>query len=260
MRSQNCTEFFKVLRHRSAHLIFAFGVVSTLLLAGCPFNGVVTPIILSINPSSIPANGDTVTITITGRNFTSTVISANGQLLQTTGSGSTLQAVIPASLTATPGTLNIIAINTLPGGSVSSAASSIDITQPAASGLTASKTNIVSTFQPGGTGEYMITVSNSGSAPLTATTTVTDAIPAGLSPAGTNPASGTGWTCTLSGDPTMGFTVTCTRSDPLSGGSSFPQITIGVIVATNASGTITNTAVVTNGSQSVTATNSTPVS
>ena len=259
MRLRSYAEFLKVLRRRSARLLLAFGTVSILLLAGCPFNGVVPPIILSVNPSSIPANAGAVTITITGSNFTSTVISVNGQLVQTTGSGSTLQAIIPASLTSTPGTLTIIAINTLPGGSVSSAASSIAVTQQGAPVLAASKTNLVSIFHPAGTGEYMITVSNTGNAPLTGTTTVTDVIPAGLSLAGSNPASGTGWNCAVSGNPTMGFTVTCTRSDSLSAGTSFPQITIAVIVATNASGTITNTAVVTNGSQSTTAMNSTPV-
>src|SRR5262249_8334990 len=46
-----------------------------------------------------------------------------------------------------------------------------------------------------------------------------------------------GWSCTLS-------TVTCTRTDALSGGVSYPVITVTVNVGNNASATLTNTVTV----------------
>src|SRR5205814_42879 len=71
---------------------------------------------------------------------------------------------------------------------------------------------------------YTITATNSGSAPTSGVVTVTDTIPAGLS--ATNIA-GTGWTCVLG-------TLTCTRSDALAAGSSYPAITLTVTVANTA--------------------------
>src|SRR5204863_8756751 len=48
---------------------------------------------------------------------------------------------------------------------------------------------------------------------------------------------GTGWVCTVAN-------VTCTRSDVLSGGASYPAITLTVNVANNAPATVVNTATV----------------
>jgi uncharacterized repeat protein (TIGR01451 family) len=71
---------------------------------------------------------------------------------------------------------------------------------------------------------YTVTVSNIGNAPTSGTVTVTDNAPVGL----TNVAmSGTGWTC-----PTPGST--CTRSDALGAGSSYPDLTVSVDVAPDA--------------------------
>lgn len=52
--------------------------------------------------------------------------------------------------------------------------------------------------------------------------------------------AGTGWNCTLS-------TLTCTRSDGLAVGGSFPPVTITVNVATNAPSTVTNAITATGG-------------
>src|SRR5205814_450525 len=93
---------------------------------------------------------------------------------------------------------------------------------------------------------YSITATNSGSAPSSGVVTVTDTLPAGLS--ATNIA-GTGWTCVLG-------TLTCTRSDALAAGSSYPAITLTVTVANNAAASVTNSVSVSGGGQTNTANDS----
>ncbi|MFD9000867.1 hypothetical protein ACFV0T_07830 [Streptomyces sp. NPDC059582] len=95
-------------------------------------------------------------------------------------------------------------------------------------------------FTQGGTGAYTIDVSNAATAgPTTGTVTVTDTLPAGVTPTG---ASGTGWDCSVSGQ-----TVTCTRTDALAAGASYPTITVATNVTTAAACTFTNTASVSGG-------------
>src|SRR5260370_31477291 len=74
------------------------------------------------------------------------------------------------------------------------------------------------TFTQGGTGSYTLTAKNAGTAATSGTVTVRDPVPSGLTP---TKASGTGWSCTISGQ-----TVTCTRSNALAAGSSYPSITL----------------------------------
>jgi len=94
-------------------------------------------------------------------------------------------------------------------------------------------------FEQGGTGSYTLTASNVGPGPAAGTVTVSDTLPAGLTATG---ASGTGWSCTLP-------TPTCTRSDALAAGASYPPITVTVNVAGNAPATVINTATVSGGSE-----------
>jgi uncharacterized repeat protein (TIGR01451 family) len=78
-------------------------------------------------------------------------------------------------------------------------------------------------FVQGQIATYMATVSNAaGAAATSGLVSVTDTTPSGLTVTAT---AGTGWTC--SGN-------TCTRSDALAGGSSYPPITVTVNVAANA--------------------------
>ena len=67
-----------------------------------------------------------------------------------------------------------------------------------------------------GLATYSIVVSNSGDTPTNGTTTATATLPTGVQ-AGT--LSGSGWTCSVT-------TVTCTRSNSLVGGASYPTITL----------------------------------
>jgi hypothetical protein len=87
------------------------------------------------------------------------------------------------------------------------------------------------TFTAGQKGaSYQITISNPGYMGSNSLVTVTDALPSGIT---VTAVSGTGWTCTLS-------TLTCTRSDTLSGGNSFPAITLTVNVSSSLSPSIIN--------------------
>ena len=95
-------------------------------------------------------------------------------------------------------------------------------------------------FLQGQTGAiYTITVSNPGSPPTTGVVTVTDNVPAGLVPTS---AAGAGWICNISGQD-----VTCTRSDPLATGQSYPPITLTVNVQPGAPGSVTNAVTVSGG-------------
>ena len=91
--------------------------------------------------------------------------------------------------------------------------------------------------------QYTLTVTNSGLGPTSGTVTVTDTLPAGLTP--TAPiGSHNGWTCGIASQ-----TLTCTRSDALAVGSSYPAITLTVTVANNAPASVTNTATVSGGGE-----------
>ncbi len=73
-------------------------------------------------------------------------------------------------------------------------------------------------------GVFTITASNGGPGVTSGTVTVTDTLPSGFTATALN---GTGWSCVLG-------TLTCTRSDTLGVGASYPAITLTVNVAANA--------------------------
>jgi LPXTG-site transpeptidase (sortase) family protein len=91
------------------------------------------------------------------------------------------------------------------------------------------------------TSTYTLTATNSGGAATVGAVSVTDTLPAGLTPTA---AAGTGWTCPAP----VGQTVTCTRADALAGGSSYPPITVTVTVLQSAPNSVINTATVSGGS------------
>ncbi|UKO97279.1 DUF11 domain-containing protein [Nostoc sp. UHCC 0870] len=118
--------------------------------------------------------------------------------------------------------------------------------------LTISKTHTPTDFVKGGTGTYVITVPNSGGDATNGTqVTVTDTLPTGIIPTA---ASGTGWNCIISGQ-----TVTCTRSDVLAAGSSYPNISINVSIDADITATtVTNTATVSGGGDGDNTNNTSP--
>jgi uncharacterized repeat protein (TIGR01451 family) len=94
------------------------------------------------------------------------------------------------------------------------------------------------TFAQGQVGAtYSITVSNVGAGTSSGLVSVVDTLPSGLA---ATAIGGTGWTCTLA-------TLTCTRSDALAGGASFPAITLTVDVASSAPAALVNVAAVSGG-------------
>jgi uncharacterized repeat protein (TIGR01451 family) len=105
--------------------------------------------------------------------------------------------------------------------------------------LTITKSHVGNLIQGQLGSTYMIAVSNAGPGPTSGTVTVVDALPAGLT---ATALVGTGWTCTLA-------TLTCTRSDVLANGGSYPPLTLTVNVASNAPASITNIATVSGGGE-----------
>lgn len=109
-----------------------------------------------------------------------------------------------------------------------------------ATALSLTKTH-AGNFTQGQTGAaYSLVVTNIGSKATDGTAiTVTDTLPTGLTATAitsTDPL----WVCTLG-------TLSCTRTDVLASGKSYPAITVTVNVAANAPGLLTNTATVTGG-------------
>jgi uncharacterized repeat protein (TIGR01451 family) len=127
------------------------------------------------------------------------------------------------------------------GGDVNAAnnAASDPTTIGLAADLTITKSHIGNPKQ-GQTGvTYTITVSNAGPAPTSGTVTVVDTLPVGLT---ATAFTGTGWACNLA-------TLTCTRSDVLANGASYPGLTLTVDVGANAPASVTNTASVSGGGE-----------
>ena len=105
--------------------------------------------------------------------------------------------------------------------------------------LTIAKSH-VGNFTQGQVGAtYTITVTNAGAGPTTATVTVVDTLPASLT---ATAMSGSGWACVVG-------TVTCTRSDALAAGASYPAITLTVNVSLTAPASVTNIATVSGGGE-----------
>ena len=98
---------------------------------------------------------------------------------------------------------------------------------------------------------YTVTVSNTANAgPTSGTVTVTETAPSGLTLVSM---AGTGWTCASGG-------ATCTRSDALAAGASYPAITVAVNVAAAAASPLVNGVTVSDGgSATASATDSTVI-
>jgi uncharacterized repeat protein (TIGR01451 family) len=90
-----------------------------------------------------------------------------------------------------------------------------------------------------GFASYFLHVQNAGTAPSSGLVTVVDTLPSGLTATNIN---GSGWSCTLA-------TLTCTRSDALAGGASFPGINLFVSVDPDAPSSVKNSATVSGGGE-----------
>ena len=113
--------------------------------------------------------------------------------------------------------------------------------------LSIAKTHVGNFTQGQQAATYTVTVSNAaGAAPTSGSVTVTDTLPSGLT---LSSMTGTGWSCTSN---------TCTRSDALNAGASYPVVTVTVNVGAGASSPQVNSVSVSGGgSTSASATSST---
>ncbi len=158
-------------------------------------------------------------------------------------SGATLAAgascTFSVNVTGPAGTYNNTtgAVTSTNGGNGNSASATLTIS-PAALSIT--KTH-AGNFSRGSTGVYTITVSNgTGVGPTNGTVTVVDTLPNVPNTLVATAMGGTGWGCNLG-------TLTCTRSDVLQPGSSYPPITLTVNVPINIQANVTNMATVSGG-------------
>ncbi len=136
---------------------------------------------------------------------------------------------VPAGLTGLQSF--VVSAGGIPSNSVQ-----LPVVLPPTLSITKTHTGNFVVGQPNAT--YTVTVSNAaGAGATTGQVTVTETAPAGLTLLSM---SGTGWTCPANG-------TTCTRSDALNPGASYPAITVTVAVAANATSPQVNSVSVSGG-------------
>ena len=196
------------------------------------------PVITGFSPTNGAVN-DNIVITGTGFTSASAVTFHGVSAAFTVNSATQITATVPTN--STPGPISV----TIPTGT---AISSNNFTVTGSTvDLAITKTHFGNFSQNDIGDTYTITVANIGNMASTGTITVTDALPAGLT---ATAISGIGWTANLS-------TLTCTRSNTLFAGASYPPIVVTVNVASNAPASITNTATVSGGGDAFPANNTT---
>jgi hypothetical protein len=201
---------------------FAVSVPNT-AIAGSTFSFTVT----AFDPFNNTATGYAGTVHFTSSDGAAT-LPANSTL--TNGLGTFLVTL------KTSGNQTITATDTV-NASITGTSSTIAVTQP--SDLSITKTHSGNFFQGQTGATYNLTVSNVGSNATVGMVTVADILPQGLT---ATAISGTGWNCNLGA-------VTCTRSDALVAGTSYPVVAVTVSVASNAAASVTNAATVSGGGE-----------
>jgi len=202
----------------------------------------------AVAPSS--AFNATLTVRTTAGNFTTPIPGYTGTVHFTSSDAA---AILPAdyTFTATDAGAHTFSftLNTLGNQTITA-------TDTHSSGFNGTATTNVNTnadmvvtkshagnFTQGQTGSYSIVASNNGQGPTIGTVTVVDTLPVGLT---ASSISGTGWICTLG-------TLTCTRTDALARGGSYPAITLVVNVAVDAPTFLVNNVTVSGGGETNTA-------
>jgi uncharacterized repeat protein (TIGR01451 family) len=191
-------------------------------------NGVIVTDVLPANlgfVSAVPSQGSYVT----GTGLWTVGTLANGASATLT---LTVTALAPGAFTNTATKTGQTEIDPNPANDSASASGGVGVVAD----LTIVKTHAPSSFVRGSTGTFTLTVSNGGTGPTNAPVTVTDVLPAGLTPTA---ASGTGWACTVTAP-----NVSCSRADVLAAGAAWPPISVMVSVLQSAANSVTNTATV----------------
>jgi uncharacterized repeat protein (TIGR01451 family) len=164
------------------------------------------------------------------------VISLAGGTIPANGS-CTVSANVTSAVTGFY--LNTTTVTSTDGGTGNTASATLTVARP---DLSITKTHDCDFFRREQGAIYTITVSNSASAgPTLGTVTVVDTLPAVEHTLVPTDISGNGWTCTLA-------TLTCSRSDSLAPGASYPPIKLTVDVPQNIRANVVNTATVSGGS------------
>jgi uncharacterized repeat protein (TIGR01451 family) len=185
-----------------------------------------------------PPTGFTITA-MSGTNWTCTLATTTCTYSISVGAGQGFPPItVTGNVTASNGSAVSIPL-TVSGGGASSVNSSPTVSV-AAVALSITKLHI-GNFVFGEVGAtYSVTVSNAAGAGTTSgTVTVTEAPPAGLT---VTAMAGTNWACVVA-------TLTCTRSDALTGGSSYETITVTVNVSATATSPQVNQVSVSGGNQ-----------
>jgi hypothetical protein len=130
------------------------------------------------------------------------------------------------------------AVSSTNGGTGNTASATLTVGH---SNLSITKTHVGNFPRNSTNNNYTITVSNGATgAPTVGTVTVVDTLPNVNNTLVPTAMTGTGWTCTLA-------TLTCTRSDSLALGASYPPITLTVTVPQNIQANVVNSATVSGG-------------
>jgi uncharacterized repeat protein (TIGR01451 family) len=217
------------------------------------------------NAGAAPTDGSIVTVVDTlPAGLSATAMSGTGWSCTTTGSLTcTRSDVLAANSSYPPITLTVnVANNALPTVTNTASVSGggeLDASNNGASDPTTINEADLKIVMFRGTplsqgqafASYFLQVSNVGTAPSSGLVTVVDALPSGLSPSTVTGStiSGTGWVCDAP-------SFTCTRSDPLPGGTTYPPINLFVSVDHDAPPSVTNTATVSGGGEINTANDS----
>jgi uncharacterized repeat protein (TIGR01451 family) len=204
---------------------------ASIALAGVAFTDALPAGLVVSTPNGLTGTCGTGTITAAAG---STSVTLAGGTIATSGTCSfavNVTGVVAGNQVNITGTVS--ATN---GGTGNTATASINVLTP---DLTITKSHSGNFFQGETGATYMVTVNNIGPGPTAGTVTVTDTLPAGLT---ATAMTGTGWTCTVA-------TLTCTRTDALASGASYPPITLTVSVAANAAANVTNIATVAGGGE-----------
>jgi len=127
----------------------------------------------------------------------------------------------------------------------------VDYSPPSLPDLTLDKSHVGDFRQGDASDIYSIVVQNVGPGSTIGTVTITDVLPAGLTPTNDNNGTINGWNVSFAGQ-----TVTATRNGVLASGNSYPTLPILVAVAANAPPSVTNTATVSGGGETNTSNDS----
>src|SRR5262245_4216682 len=194
---------------------------------------------------TLPAGLTATALSGTGWACTLATLSCNRSDVLAAASYPAITLTVDVSAAAPASVTNVATVS---GGSEidtanNTASDPTSITPVADLSLTKTHTGSFTQGQTGAT--YILTVSNTGTGPSSGTVTMTDTLPGDLT---ATALGGTGWNCILA-------TVSCTRSDALPAGMSYPAITLTVSVASTAPASLTNAASVFGGGETNTANN-----